>query len=261
MPVELFVDGTEPEDQDAEIWRFMNFAKFEDLMKTGELYFCRADLFKQDDAEGLPPTEYLPALRLNPFDLKDIQELNNYLGSAAQFRQTFFINCWYLFSEETAEMWKNFARDGVAICSTYARLKSALASGSERALLGLIRYGAKHLTGWNIIHFVTTKQQKYAHEREVRAILWIMDEHDGMNRHIDEQGRIHPRPLSEPPSTTNTGHRFKVDLNALLTGIVMSPLVECDDASAIIRLAREAGVEVEVRPSELSRYRSLLPLE
>jgi hypothetical protein len=39
-------------DQDAVIWRFMKLVKFRDLMTTGELYFCRADLFPNDVREG-----------------------------------------------------------------------------------------------------------------------------------------------------------------------------------------------------------------
>jgi hypothetical protein len=56
MPVELFTDALEPSDKDAVIWRFMELWKFARLLETGRLYFCRADLF-EDDEEGLPPDE------------------------------------------------------------------------------------------------------------------------------------------------------------------------------------------------------------
>jgi hypothetical protein len=44
---------------------------------------------------------------------------------------------------------------------------------AEQALLGLVRYGAKHLRGYNLFRFVTTKREKYKDEQEVRAMLWI----------------------------------------------------------------------------------------
>jgi hypothetical protein len=42
--VERFTDGLEP-DPEADIWRFMEIWKFQDLMTKSELYFCRADRF------------------------------------------------------------------------------------------------------------------------------------------------------------------------------------------------------------------------
>jgi hypothetical protein len=62
MAVETYPDQLEPENQDIAIWRFMNMAKFRDLIATGELYFSRADLFANDEREGFPPEEYLPVL-------------------------------------------------------------------------------------------------------------------------------------------------------------------------------------------------------
>src|SRR5207244_8538704 len=73
MPVEMFTDGLEPRDKEATIWRFMNLVRFKDLMSTGELYFCRADLF-DDESEGLPPEDYIHVLGLNPLDIRDRQK-------------------------------------------------------------------------------------------------------------------------------------------------------------------------------------------
>ena len=198
MPVELFTDGLEPDDQDALIWRFMERWKFEDLLKSRDLYFCRADLFN-DESEGLPPEAYHPKPDMHPLDIRDRRDIDDATGTAAQFREAFFINCWYLFGDETAAMWKEYGGGGVAIVSRYSLLKSALASLKDEAYLGLIRYGVGHLTGWNIMRFITTKSERYAHEREVRALLWIRDELAGINRHFDENNIAHPRPLSEPP--------------------------------------------------------------
>lgn len=129
------------------IWRFMKMAKFRDLMATAELYFCRSDLFPNDEREGLPPEEYLPILGLNPLDLRDRQELNHHIGSDAQFREGFYVSCWHLFRSETCNMWQEYGEAGVAICSRYRLLKSAVDAMGDRAFLGLVRYGSKHLTG------------------------------------------------------------------------------------------------------------------
>jgi hypothetical protein len=256
MSVEMFTDGLEPENKDAAIWRFMELWKFEDLVTKGELYFCRADLFPQDKNEGLPPEEYIRVLGFDPLD---IHKINNLIGSIAQFREAFFINCWYLFSEETVQMWKEYGNNGVAICSRYNLLKAALDSCDGRPHLGLVRYGSKHLTGWNTMRFITTKRDEYKHEQEVRALLWIHDEYAGINRHFDKQNMPHPLPLTPPPSHVPKFQRRKVDLQSLITHVVVNPFASDRLLPDVERLIRDNGYSIPVRLSELAQYRHLLP--
>jgi len=259
MPIETYPDQLEPENQDAVIWRFMNLKKFRDLMATGELYFCRADRFS-DESEGLPPEEYLPVLGLNPLDLLDRRKLDDSIGSMAQFRESYYINCWHLFREETCKMWEEYGKDGVAVCSRYDRLKSALHAMSDRAYLGLVRYGSGHLTGWNTLRFITTKRMKYADEREVRAFLWIIDPYAGGNRHIDGENRVYSRPLTPPPpDRVLDGHRRRVDLQSLVTEIVVTAWATSTTVDGINDLVKNSGYTIPVRPSELTRFRDLLP--
>lgn len=259
MPLESYPDQLEPENQDPLIWRFMRLSKFRDLMATGELYFCRADLFLNDLREGLPPEDYLHILGLHPFDVLDRQQLCHYLGSDAQFREGFYVSCWHLFQDETCNMWKEYGEDGVAICSRYALLKTALDAMKDRAYLGLVRYGSKHLTGWNVLRFITTKRMQYAEEREVRAFLWIGDPMAGGNRHIDGENRIHPLPLTPPPDRVLKGHRRKVDLTALITEIMITPWASPATLDEVNALVRSSGCTIPVHPSNLTRYRDLLP--
>src|SRR5947209_8143961 len=105
MPLVPYVNCLEPAP-DAVIWRYMDLRKFRDLMASEELYFRRADLFT-DPAEGLPPEDYaLRVLGLNPYELRDRESLNNHLGSLAQHRESFYISCWYLFHQDTLDMWE-----------------------------------------------------------------------------------------------------------------------------------------------------------
>ena len=258
MAIEAYPDQQEPQDDDAVIWRFMSLEKFRDLITTRELYFCRADLFS-DEREGLPPEEYMHVLGLNPFDLLDRQKLVDSIGCMAQFREAYYINCWHLFREETCKMWEEYGKDGVAVCSRYRLLKSALDAMGDRAYLGIVRYGSKHLTGWNTLRFITTKRMKYADEQEVRAFLWITDPYAGINRHIDIDNRAHPRPLTPPPDRVLKGHRRAVDLLTLVTEIVVTPWASSTTFDEIDRLAKSCGSAISVRPSALARFRELLP--
>lgn len=261
MGLESYPDQLEPQNQDVAIWRFMNIRKFRDLMTTAELYFCRADLFANDEREGLPPEEYLATLGLDPFDVNERRQLLHTIGSDAQFREGLYINCWHLFREETCKMWKVYGDEGVAICSRYELLKSALSSMTDRAYIGLVRYGAKHLIGqrWNLFRLITTKRIQYAEEQEVRAFLWIADPHAGINRHIDAENRIHALPLTPPPPNVLKGHRRKVNLEALVTGIVVSPWAPSTTGDQIKQLVLDNGYTIPVQLSELSRYQKFLP--
>jgi hypothetical protein len=256
--IEIYPDQLEPEDPNVVIWRFMDLWKFRNLMTTGELFFCRADKFN-DEREGLPPEKYLATLGLNPFDINERQQLIHTIGSDAQFRQSFYVTCWHLFREETCKMWKDYG-DGVAVCSRYVLLKATMNTMSDRAYIGLVRYGSEHLIGkrWNLFRLITTKRMEYAAEQEVRAFLWITDPLDGGNRHIDENNRVHPLPLIDPPANVS-GYRRKVDLKSLLTGVVVSPWASSTTLDEVRQVVTGNGYSIPVQASELTQYRSLLP--
>lgn len=237
----------------------MNIEKFRDLMATGTLYFCRADLFPNDRQEGLPPEEYLPILGLNPLDLNDRQQLKHHLGSQAQFRESFYISCWHLFRQETCKMWQEYGEDGVAICSRYRLLKAALDAMDDRAYLGLVRYGSMHLTGWNLFRFITTKRMIYSDEQELRAFLWIADSLAGINRHFDVENKAHPLPLTPPPARVLRGHKRAVNLQQLVTQIILTPWASPKLNDEVHLLLKNGGFAIPVRPSELTHYRDLLP--
>ena len=99
-------------------------------------------------------------------------------------------------------MWGSYGHDGVAIVSRYDLLKAALDKLIDETHIGLVTYGTAHLTDrFNALEFMTTKQAKYEHECEVRAMLMCVDPLAGGNRHFDLNNVVHPPPVAgEPPS-------------------------------------------------------------
>ncbi len=247
----------------ATIWRYVAFWKLEDLLQTGQLNLRRADKL-DDEGEGLPglpPAEYERVLNLSRYDLRDRRERDNDIGCIAQFRQAFYVNCWHLHTEETARMWAQYGKDGVAIVSRYDLLKSALQGLPDKVMVGLIRYGTKHLVGWNVVRFVTTKRESYAPEQEVRAMLWLTDSGDGINRHFDSSNRPQDRPISDPPPTLPEGTRRNIDVASLVTEVVVSPFAPIGRLSEVRALLAATGVVANVRKSALTSYSSLLPTD
>jgi hypothetical protein len=161
-------------------------------------------------------------------------------------------------------MWQQYARDGLAVGSRYSLLKQALGSceGTLGAFLGLVRYGSKHLTGWNVLRFISTKREKFAYEKEVRALLWVPDEFAGGNRHIDENNIPHDRPLDDPPpERVPEGLRRTVDLRSLITEIQVSPWASEETFTKVEHLTRENGYSFPVRSSPLARFKNLIATE
>ena len=258
MPVEPFVDSPEPDDPQALLWRYVNFWKFKDLVESGKLYLRRADKLN-DEHEGLPAPEYERVLNLNHYDLNDIIRRDDHIGSLAQFRQAFYVSCWHLQDEETAAMWGRYGSDGVAIVTRYDIVKGVLAATPDRFLLGLMRYGTAHMTGWNVVRFVTTKREKYAPEREVRAMVWLTGTADAGNRHFDINDRPHDRPILDPPATMPEGVKRTIDVRSLIRCIVVSPHAPAGRLVKAEALLRAAGIEAPVRVSDLTPYRSFIP--
>lgn len=262
MPVEPFVYGIEPADPNTPIWRFLEFWKFQDLMK-GHLYFHRADLFEDNDTqEGLPLDNYEHLPGRHPLDINDIQERNYQLGFDAQVRQGFYICCWYLAGDETAKMWHTYAKgNGVAICSTYAKLKAVLEplAPVDRPHLGLVQYGDKHIPPGrrNLIANIGTKREKYRQENEVRAMLWILDPHETGNRHIDPDNRFLDRPMY--PTNNDNGVWRDIDVQSLITEVIVSPFAEPTTQGEVEHAIRDGGYTFPVRPSDLTSRASMIP--
>jgi hypothetical protein len=80
------------------------------------------------------------------------------------------------------------------------------------------------------------------------------------NRHFDSDNRPHPRPLTPPPpDRVLDGHKRKVDLQALITEMVVTPRASSTTLDEIVQLAGNSGYEIPVLPSALTRYREFLP--
>ena len=173
-----------------------------------------------------------------------------------------YVNCWYLFDEEKAYTWETYGNDGVAVASTYSRLKAALNAlpAEDDAHLGLVRYGTQHLTRYNTMMFITTKREEFAKDRGVRAMLWIRDDYAGINRHYDINNYPHPRPLTSPDSErVKDYHRRKVDVSALMTEVVVNPKATPLLIVEVGELVKNAGLVIPIRESGLARYSKFLP--
>ena len=215
----------------------MDFRKFRDLFANEELYFRRADLFKETDpSEALASDEYVrAACGLRKFNLRDELALNDNQAFARQNSEAYFINCWQLFEGETLDMWKTYG-NGVAVFSRFERLKSAVAGMLDDILLGIVHYGEREMTGYNLIQILYTKRRYFEKERELRVVLQCYDPVAGANRHYDCDSFPHREPLDELNPLHEWVHeckRRRIDLRALVTEVRLSPWSTQDELEEV----------------------------
>jgi hypothetical protein len=171
----------QPGDSCLRVWRYMRLAKLVHMLSTGCLYFCRSDLLG-DKFEG-SLSEINIALRDRY--LPDGHPLREALPvTNCGFRLSMFVNSWHLGEVESAAMWALYGRDddAVAVCSTYARLADVLPNRAHLGLVTYLDYAKERVPDWGCFSPFMTKQLSFAHEREVRAIIWDFTE--------DDQGKV-----------------------------------------------------------------------
>lgn len=249
-------DNTPPESV---LWRFLNRCKFDDLLETRKLHFCRADLF-DDDEEGIPPTSALLPHHTHPLDIATACELQHQKGWYAQVREQFYINCWHRFRDEELKLWDGY-QSAVAIVTTVRQLERVLSSCSEDISMFSVRYDEEAIESDNLYQIISYKGASYSWEEEFRCVIsWFKDD-PGLNRHIDANNHAHERPLQSNPPLVSLpeARRVPVDLQSLVNQIVLGPRMGDSEREAIRCSARKAGLSVDVVDSAL-RPPSLLVL-
>ena len=244
MPLEVLEHWDQEPDDDALIWRYLTMYKFRDLMANEESYFRRPDGF-DDKAEGIPSEKMVAQLGgWDRFVITERPQIDNIRGSFSQFRESYFISSWTLHSEENLRMWYEYVVDkhqdvkprdlhGLAICSRYGALKAVLNALIDTTYVGAVWYDKYNLKRpGNVICQICSKEKEYKWEREIRAMLYFPAIHSGGNLHIDGEGRPHPDVLQENQQYRYHWHqdhkRRRIDLKALIEGIVMSPWASPD---------------------------------
>ncbi len=182
------------------IWRYIDLAKFVNMIATGTVRFTCISEFK-DPYEGWLPRSYIKALMdLNRSYLDQMQQTRdaiaahyphadpahldaivrygerrlNMLQLLRETNAKFGATCWHINDHESEAMWQLYgpAGNGIAIESTQARLESAMQGDGIH--IDRVRYmnfdddpiekGHRH-----IMPFI--KRASFAHEQELRAIV------------------------------------------------------------------------------------------
>lgn len=233
------------------LWRYVDLAKFLQMLEEKSLFFSRADKFDDpfEGASGLASRQpewdefylnfYRDAVRTPPpggiTPTEDVVErtaqrlLTSLRQSAAHERRTTFVSCWHANSGESEALWRLYCpmgSTGVAIRTTADRLLRALAP-STQIKLGHVQYIDFRTSFAGLYDRIFWKRKSLSHEAEVRAVCTgnLSDEWSGL-------------PVA-------------VNLPTLIESIVPSPFAPAWFPTLLASLVRRFELEIPISDSEL----------
>lgn len=110
----------QPSNPNAQVWRYMSFARLVWLLSKKQLWFSRADLLDDRHEAVLGSGALGTGLTARP----DQPSRDEWLAELEELRSRVFVSCWHLSEHESHAMWRVYCgrQDGVAIVASYAAL-------------------------------------------------------------------------------------------------------------------------------------------
>jgi hypothetical protein len=236
MPYKPHRDFETPPDK-AKLWRYMDIAKLIFMFSDRSLFFSRGDKLGDSWEGALSPVDvrrrHRKLRKWGPESMND--RLSTYQSG---LRRRVYVSCWHNNSGESLAMWKLYADKGIAVQTTVARLKAALAGCAEQTIyIGKVEYLDYSKTGGRGDHELIPfahKRRSFAFEREVRALFREPSKEEG-----DDE------PLGE------SGFRVPIDADSLIETIYVAPTSKPWEFEAVRSLATKYELGCEVRKSAL----------
>lgn len=237
-----------PTDENAKIWRYLDFTKFVSLLDRQALFFARADMLS-DPFEG----SYSKAnvvLRPNVYKGLAKESLAKMLDGLSTFskeiRRFTLINCWHISEYESAAMWRLYLKtdEGVAIRSTFRRLADSFRDCVEHTVhIGKVKY-IDYETDWlpegNTFYPFLHKRRSFEHERELRAVIQKLPVAEG--RGVDWTKELF-----------DAGVYVPIDLGVLIESVSVSPTALTWFHELVESTTMKYGLKKEVVQSQLGQ--------
>jgi hypothetical protein len=222
---------TAPENPDTAIWRYIDFAKFVDMLERRSLHFTRLDALG-DPFEGMPTEATLDQRREMEERLRQSVIASDERWSNVEwprepplrlyqiFRLETYVNCWHMNEFESMAMWRIYSRDGIAIRSSFRGLTESLRDVSGHQIMaGQVVYRDRrdrsHVeVPGDGITVAFRKGMSYDYEREIRAMFLFDARPSGQTAFsYEESDRIQPKGLNIVP----------VNLDVLIDAVYVAP--------------------------------------
>jgi hypothetical protein len=210
-------------DESVTIWRYVDFAKFVDLLETRCLFFARVDKLG-DDFEGSCPKANLR------YRLKEHRKVIGGANIEADDISAFYKRL----REFTAAMWTLYLKsnEGIALRSSYRRLRDSFIDQKACRMIYRVHYidYDKDTMSINLLAPFLHKRKSFEHESELRAIIQELP---------TERFKGSRRPF-------DTGIRVPINLDVLIDKIHVAPQTPDWQFNLVKSLVRKYGLQKEV---------------
>ena len=231
---------TEVYSHESEIWRYIDFSKFVDLLDSSCLFFPRITTLRDvDPYEG----SFIP---FSSHDKKDAHSKKVFKQLDTALHNDVFVNCWYLSDIESAALWKLFPKsnEGIAIKSNVNNLIQSIESkNSENTIhMGTVEYGHEEVAAkktktpksFSSDDAVFTKRRCFEHEKELRLKVAAYD-------------------IKKPVLNNETGLKIEVDLQSMILEIIISPEAPSWMEDLVKRVTKKYGYSFKTKQSTLNQ--------
>ena len=243
---------------ESKLWKYLDIIKFLNLV-NGELYFARADKFKDKYEGAIPKQNYLQfAEQYGRTKFRDIDRESDHEYSGEnpsnserdykkiikkEFIRKFnerkkkvAISCWHLNESESAAMWEMYSRagQGIAICTTLDKLhkvKKPAGYDMEMFKVDYIDFDKTYedgFTDYELLPF-KNKRKEFEFEHEFRVMLYQK------KREFSNRGELHEMEASNPKYSKSPDYRQAVP----------------QDMASRLNYLPEAGIRVNINAAEL----------
>jgi hypothetical protein len=170
-----------PPKRNCTLWRYTDLTKLLSLLESRQLFFARADHF-EDPYEGTMSragiTLYRESAQHSGIPAHAVERM---IQGMSQFRESMFISCWHASEHESAAMWRLYLQspEGIAIRTDHESLCSALEKSpllARTSMVQYIDYDSVPIPMNNLIFPFVHKRMSFAHEAELRAIIWSWED-------------------------------------------------------------------------------------
>lgn len=237
----------QPESDSTKLWRYMDFYKFESLLKNKRLVYPRADKLGES-FEGTRPKgdiEWWNRKADNAKKNKDVLRHNSaWISDTAKFlKDKYFVSCWHMNEFENRFMWDSYTRSekSIAIQTTYSVLSQCTHPSVPLGSVRYIDYSKERLPTMNMFEFIMHKEIYFKDESEVRSICFSLLHSDDWEKHFESNYFE----LENKPGFFC--YAPEVDLLNLIKKVVFHPQMPDNQQIEIGKLCKENGI---VQPEE-----------
>lgn len=164
----------QPTDSNVKVWRYLDLAKFIWMLRFRKLYFPRVDLLSDPHEGALSPKNRETLKKFySDSGYYSRRQLESFSARRRRQRSEVYASCWRMGNSESEAMWRLYCgfRDGVAIQTTYAKLRDSITY--PEVYIGLVKYvdyNANRIPYNTFLRPFMHKREAFSHEHEVRAI-------------------------------------------------------------------------------------------